>query len=186
MHVLLVVCLLRRLCLPEPSPHSKFPILFPFTDSLFLLTVCGECPRKSAPGNCPSTWVIPGCSLGVFTLSTGGLLKSVGGQTAPQGHCSTCPPPPQIGVLPPTPHPSCGGTSRGSSAASSTPSNTPICVLFVLFPSSICFQRCCWADGQKRGLSAHLAQGSEKGTPRARGDQLQYCTSWPVARGCVQ
>lgn len=58
--------------------------------------------------------------------------------------------------------------------------------IFVLSPSSVCFQRCCWADGQGRDLSAHLAQGSEKGMPRARGDQLQYCTSWPVARECVQ
>lgn len=45
----------------------------------------------------------------------------VEGQVAPQGHCSTSPPPPaQIGVLPPTPRPTCGGTSRGFSAASST------------------------------------------------------------------
>lgn len=63
------------------------------------------------------------------------------------------------------------------------------CLFFffpVLSPSSICFQRCCWADGQGRGLSAHLAQGSEKGKLQASGDQLQYCTSWLVARGCVQ
>lgn len=65
------------------------------------------------------------------------------------------------------------------------------CLSFFLFlvflsPSSVCFQRCCWADGQGRGLSAHQAQGSEKGKPRASGDQLQYCISWLVARGCVQ
>ena len=125
--------------------------------------------------------------------------RLVEGQIAPWGHCSTGLTPPQIGALPPTPCPSCWGTSQGSSAASSTPSSTfPVSLtegvfcLFLFLVFLFCllrpfvFQRCCWADGQGRGLSAHLAQGSEKGKPRASGDQLQYCTSWLVARGCVQ
>lgn len=188
-----------RLCLPKPWPHPV-PPSSPFTDSLFLLNVCVECPRKSAPGTAgPAGWSQASLSLlGAFPRWSGSLGEA---RSPPptQGHCSTSPAPPQIGALPPTPCPSCWGTSWGSSAAASTPSSTfPVSltelgVVFFLFPwfsvlspSSVCFQGCCWADGQGRGLSAHLAQGSEKGKPWVSGDQLQYCTSWPVARGCVQ
>lgn len=91
--------------------------------------------------------------LGMFPLPAGGLLKSVEGKIALRGHCFTSLTPPQIGVLPPTPHPSLWGTSRGSFAASVTPSCAPsvsvtggrihfLCVS----PLSISFQRCCWAD----------------------------------------
>lgn len=50
--------------------------------------------------------------------------RLVEGQIAPWGHCSTGLTPPQIGALPPTPCPSCWGTSQGSSAASSAPFST--------------------------------------------------------------
>lgn len=140
--------------------------------------------QESVPGTCPSSWV-------VFPLPAGGLLKSVEGKIALPGYCFTSPTPPQIGVLPPTPHPSLWGTSRGSFAASVTPSSAPSVSetggSFISFVCLLCLFLFKDAAGQMEGdLFAHLAQGSEKGTPWARGDQLQYCTSWPVARGCVQ
>lgn len=52
------------------------------------------------------------------------VQRPVEGQIAPWGHCSTSLTPSQIGALPPTPRPSCWGTSRGSSAPSSTPFST--------------------------------------------------------------
>lgn len=125
-------------------------------------------------------------------------LWSVEGLLSPQGHFPTSPIPPQIGVLPPTLASVWGGLPGAPWPLLPLLPPPYLCPglrgafclffffylgVFVLSPSSVCFQRCCWADGQGRGLSAHPAQGSEKGTPRASGDQLQYCTSWPVARG---
>lgn len=150
-----------------------------------------ECPRESSgPGTCPSSWVVPGCSqLGVFPLPAGGLLKSAKARLRSRVTASLAQPHPRLGFYLP---PHTGGTSRGSSVASVAPSSTPICTLdrgeFYFFcVSLLCPFVFKDAAGQMEGdLFAHLAQGSEKGTPWARGDQSQYCTSWPAARGCVQ
>lgn len=152
---------------PKSSSHPVSPP--PFLHGLFLLTTCMGYPRKCVPGTCPSSWVVPGCShLGMFPLPAGGLLKSVEGKIALRGHCFTSPTPPQIGVLPPTPHPSLWGISRGSFAASVTPSNAPsvsviggisflLCVSFVHFFSKMLLGRwkgiCLpiWLRGLRRG-----------------------------------
>lgn len=135
-----------------------------------------ECPRESTePGTCPSSWVVPGCShLGVFPLPAGGLLKSVQARLPSRVTASLAQPHPRLGFYLPPHTPVCGGTSRGSSVASVAPSSTPFCALnrgeFHFFCVSLLrpfvFKD---AAGQMEGdLFAHLAQGSEKGTPWAR------------------
>lgn len=159
------------------------------------MCVCGISQEKNTPGNCQSSWVVPGWGLsllGAFPLWARGWWKA----RLPPGSLLHWPHPTPDWGSTSHPMPQLLGTSQGSSAASSAPFSTfPVSLtegvfvffyfwFFVLSPSSL-FSKDAAGQRAGRGLSAHLAQGSEKGKPRASGDQLQYCTSWLVARGCV-
>lgn len=191
-HVLLVVCLPCGALSPSPCPTPGPPALL-LTDALFLLNAHVECPRERASGDCQfPAWTRP---LGVVSPVAGGLWKACLPTPPPRVTAPPAPPHPRLGFYLPPHTPVLGGLLGAPLLQRLPPS---LCLglrgcfvfsyfgVFVLSSSSICFQRCCWADGQGRGLSAHPAQGSEKGKPRASGDQLQYCPSWPVARGRVQ
>lgn len=65
---------------PTPRPPFPSPLLIPC-----LLNVCEECPRKSAPGICRSSWVIPGQTVPLGGVSPVGRWP-MEGQIAPQGH----------------------------------------------------------------------------------------------------
>lgn len=171
---------------PPPSPHS-----LPFANSLFLLNMCVMCPRKSALGNCRAGWSQARLSLlGVLLLWPSGLWKA---RLPPRVIASLAPPHPRLGFYL-LPHALVVGGLPGASLQLlpllPPPYLCPFprgCLSSVFSVSFVyLFSKMLRADRQGRGLSAHLAQGSEKGQPRASGDQLQYCTSWLVARGCVQ
>lgn len=128
------------------------------------------------------TWHLPLQLGGPRLLSLGGVSPAsrwpaevCSGKIALQGHCFTSPTPPLFGVLPPTPHPSLWGHFQGLFCSlCSSFQHFPFCVLnrgeFHFFCVSLLrpfvFKD---AAGQMEGdLFAHLAQGSEKGTPWAR------------------